>query len=333
MDLDGCAPAIDEAIDHLLNHPRIAIDGTCIDVETARAVVRFAAALPAMILESTANPAFARTSERLGYVGATLSEVAMRADSLVLLGHPFDDYPRLQSWLADVRAANQLQPHRVFALDACNKDAWNNQGTPQDGAVELATVRFALEQRDPSLHPLTDWLQGGQYIAWLWSSSAIDLSSATNLIGLNDVLNKDRRSVLVPLSEQATLRSVGSWLTGLAPPLEFCQGLPRSIQLATSEVPQVRIWLQPFPDAPSPPEDGAFTILVGLADPPVSSRSDLYFRTRAPGIETPGLTFRGDGTVCLPLSQIVPDGESSHPTASMVFASLLRHVHARREMK
>ncbi len=328
IDVDACPPTVEVAIERLLAQACIAIDGTCIDVETARAVVRFAASLQAVILQSTGNPAFAHTAERLGYVGATLSEVALRADSLVLLGHPFEDYPRLQPWLADVRNANRLEPQRLYAFNASGK-----KEALQDNAVELAMVRLALEQQNPSLHPLADWLQDGQYIAWLWSATAIDLSSAANLIGVNDALNEDRRSVLVPISEQATLRSVCSWLTGLAPPIEFYQGLPRSFQQETSLVPQVRIWLQPFPDSPSPPDDGAFTILIGLVDPTQAFRADLYLRARSPGIEAAGLTYRGDGTVCLPLSQVVPDNDLYLPTASMVLASLLRHVHARKEVQ
>ena len=82
---------------------------------------------------------------------------------------------------------------------------------------------------------------------------------------------------------------------------------------------QLRVWLQPFPDAALPPEDAAKLIVIGAADDALARRADVYIRAAIPGIEAHGTTIRGDGTVTMPFT---PPVESQHPLASHVLSEL-----------
>ena len=298
--------------------PHVSIEGTFLDVQTVRAAIRLAASLDGYIDAAVeySERCVNEVLEREGYIGATLGEVAERADSVLLLGPVEQRWPRLSQFWNDSRDAK-----RIFRIPASDSGMGpesigqlleNLHGHLHHGHLHHGHLRRGVAENpgSGSTDHLANWLAQAHYLAVMWAGDALDLSSASALVRLVQLMNQfQHRAVLVPISEAATFRTTAAWLTGLGGPLRFRSGLPEIVEHSNisgspmTMVPDIRIWLHPFPDSPAPPTDGAKLVLIGAVDPVLAERADYYFRTTMPGIEANGTTFRGDGTVALPLTK------------------------------
>lgn len=297
-------------IDRLANASAVRISGTFVDVNTARAAVRLAAASGGIVdaAETISSAAVRRASERDGIVAATLSELRQRADAVVIIGDPVDECPRLiERFLAsgpDPLAASRrflsLGETRIAGLPA---DRYTHvQVGRGDLHRLLAEARGALRVGKGDASGMAAWLREATYSGWVWSSEELDPLAAGTLIGMTTELNRERRAVLVPLASDTTLRSVATWLSGLSGPVDFGSGTPQLLEKPTPTA--LTLWLQPYPTAPPPPLEDSFLVVLGMADAELAERADLYLPAGVPGIDFAGSTFRGDGTVCLPLHAV-----------------------------
>lgn len=314
--------------------PSLSVSGTMVDIHTARAAVRFAEAVGGVVdaWETPSTAAMRRAVERDGLIAATLGELGQRADSVVLIGDPTDDCPRLFERFLSSGPVELARQRRFLSLGDASVDLPDAQHTHlriDDEGIHrrLAEARLALRTDRSDTAGIADWLRKGTYTAWLWSSDAIDPLAASALIGLIDELNRKRRAVAVALSGDATFRSVATWLSGLSGPIDFGGAVPELLENSTAATLPAAIWLQPFPTAPPPPDDGRLLVVIGMASAEVIERADLYLPASVPGIDMTGSTVRGDGTVCLPLHAV---RISPLPSAATRLAELATDVAQRR---
>lgn len=314
--------------------PSLSISGTMIDIRTVRAAVRFAEAVGGVVdaCETRSTAAMRRAVERDGLFAATLGELRQRADSVVLIGDPTDDCPRLFERFLSSGPVELARQRRFLSLGDASVGVPDAQHThlrigDEEIHRRLAEARLALRTDRSDTAGIADWLREGTYTAWLWSSDAIDPLAASALIGLIGELNRERRAVAVPLSGDATFRSVATWLSGLSGPIDFGGAVPELLENSTAATPPAAIWLQPFPTAPPPPDDGRLLVVIGMAAAEVIERADLYLPASVPGIDVTGSTVRGDGTVCLPLHAA---RVSPLPSAATRLAELATAVAQRR---
>lgn len=327
--LDG--RIVDGIVERIAIAAAIRISGTTVDVNTARAAVRLAVASGGVIdaAETVSSAAMRRATEREGIVAATLAEIRQRADAVVIVGDPVEECPRLIERFLEAGPA-ELAARRRFLSIGETRIA----GLPVDRYTHvevargdthrlLAEARGAMRVGKADTSGVAAWLREATYSGWVWSSEVLDPLAAGTLIGLVTELNQDRRAVLVPLASDATFRNVATWLTGLSGPIDFGSGTPELLEklAATS----LTLWLQPYPTAPPPPLDDSFLVVLGMADADVAERADLYLPTGVPGIDFAGSTFRGDGTVCLPL---YATRDCGFPSAAHVLAEIATHLAA-----
>lgn len=287
----GDALQWEESLSRLSRAKRVIVDGLIVDVQTARAAVRAAASFRGRLYHSNSDHEWSESLERNGLIGSTIHDVALHADTIVMLGPVNDTWPRLERRMAEIREANKLAPLGVRCIAT---------------AGELATLW--ANGRELS----HEWLNEARSLAWFIAPGFLNRYQIGSLLDFNDRLNGTRRSRVVPMSQGTTLRTVASWLTGLTPPLDFSRGLPQSLEYEHDDFGQpdpveradVCIWLRPYPDSPLPPPVAEFTIVVGCETPQVEQGIVATFRTSVPGIESSCLSYRGDGTVCVALGQI-----------------------------
>lgn len=313
----------------------LSISGTIVDIHTARSAIRFAEAVGGVadVLETRSTAAVRRAVERDGLIAATLGELRQRADSVVFIGDPTRDCPRLFERFLSSGPAELVRQRRFLSLgEAIVGDFPSAQYTHfsvGDNEVHhrLAEARMVLRHGRSDSGGVADWLREGTYTGWLWSSDALDPLAASALVGLIGDLNRDRRAVAVSLSGDATFRSVATWLSGFSGPVNFAGATPELCEKTTAAALPAIIWLQPYPTAPPPPVDDRFLVVIGMADAEVVDRADFYLPASVPGIDVSGSTVRGDGTVCLPLHAA---RSSALPSAATRLAELATVVAQRR---
>lgn len=316
--------------------PLVVVEGTIIDIQTAREAVRLAARLRghATAFTEPGEQFFQDVSEREGWIGATLGELSGRADSILLIGAVETRLPRVLAGIAPACRVRRIGIGIATVNGTRTTSAHEAQANGRKETLEevadaeqltglLSNAAHAIDTGQAGISRLADWLSEAQYVGVLWTGELMDPLAAGALIRLVNLINQRSRGVLIPVSETATFRTVSSWLTGFSGPVDFQQDLPRLMERSETAKCETRIWLQPFPDAAQPPEDDAKLILVGTAEPELANRADVYIRTAMPGIETAGTTFRGDGTIALPLSKVTAEAaEASPPTACQILREL-----------
>lgn len=329
------AAKFDSVASRLAASASLAISGTMIDIHTARAAVRLGEAAGGVVdaWETRSTASIRRAVERDGLISATLGELRQRADSIVLIGDPTADYPRLVERFLAHGPAELAQPRRFLSLGGPRLSDLANAHSTQlavDGNAlhqHLAEARLALRTGRSDSRGIADWLRQGTYTAWLWSCEAIDALAASVLVGLISDLNRQRRAVAVTLSGDATFRSVATWLSGFSGPIDFGGAAPELYEHGPHADLPALVWLQPFPTAPPPPADERTLVVIGTADAEVVERADLYLPAGVAGIDAGGSTVRGDGTVCLPLHAV---RSSPLPTAATRLAELTSGIAQRR---
>ncbi|WP_164104020.1 molybdopterin-binding domain-containing protein [Candidatus Laterigemmans baculatus] len=316
--------------DRVAGAASLRISGTIIDITTARAAVRLAAACGGVVdaAESVSSAAMRRAIEREGVVAATLAELSQRADSVVLLGDPSDECPRLvERFLAPSPApparVGERARRRFLSLGESRIAGLPGERYTHIEVARgdlhrlLAEARGALRVGKTDSSGIATWLADATYSGWLWSSEALDPLAAGTLVGLSTELNRERRAVLVSLASDTTLRSVSTWLSGFSGPVDFGSGAPQLLENSTPA--ELTLWLQPYPTAPPPPLEDTFLIVLGMADAELAERADVYLPAGVPGVDFASSTYRGDAAVCLPLHALLDRGL---PSAAEVLGEL-----------
>ncbi|XZE53187.1 hypothetical protein SH139x_004916 [Planctomycetaceae bacterium SH139] len=348
--LNISAAAWERAVAILAPAANIQISGGMLDVPTARAGVRLAAALGATInaSSSSAGRAVLHSVERQGMVAATLGELARRADSVVLIGNVLDEYPRLADRFLPAFSSDAT-PRRVLWLDTSGEtspagtaetktetmdNGWQRWSLPAEQLIDCLadarqpSPRQAVEHTSAG-QALAEWLAAGHTSCWLWASNSLSAAAAAMLVGFVNDLNEARRSMLIPLGDDVSFRATSLWLSGCGGPVDFSSGLPQL--LADQQAPataDAQIWIHPYPTFPAHPADQPPLIVVGTPDDALRQRATLVLPAAVPGIESAGTTFRGDGTVSLGWRP--PFQQTAAASIGQVLLALGDQVQARR---
>lgn len=297
----GDASDLDECGHWIKSAKRIVVSGDVIDWETARAVSEFIAATGADTDALGSDESFTETFSREGAFLTTLGELKAREVSLLVIGDPTIDWPRIDEKLSMVTRRVDWSdtaelPRKIAALRR-----------------KLRHIDFKVADHD--VHQAYDMVRASQYFVVLVAPSAIREKAASpvqsfafwsTLLGTIRELNRTIRASLLNFDQSLTARSV------LA-----SHGTSSNADLPLNEE-TVCVQLSPFGSQVK--HSSQRTIMIGVCD---STRSPIvkWLPAAVPGIHHPGIVMRGDGSVTLPLQAAVPS--STLPTPAEQLRALL----------
>lgn len=293
----------------------IAVTGTIVDLETARAVCDFVEKFNAnLFVGGGSSDGFAEAIARDGIFSITLGDAASPHQHVVMIGDPSARLPRLRGRLSKARSIYSWQSmdnlvERLASLrlmlkrpDACQLSDDQDLVHTFDVCQKQSTVVFAVN--------VNDSLGGQQRPFW------------STLQGLLIELNRRIRASVLRFDDSMTLRSVAAWTS---------DGPHRSVS-AVKVPADLEIHFAPWhlaaetlasQAAPCPRR----RITIGQPDPQASqigSRVDelpesIHLPAAMPGIAADGIVIRGDGSVTLPLNRVI---DTKLPTASATLLQL-----------
>lgn len=293
----------------------IAVTGTIVDLETARAVCDFVERSGAnLFVGGGSSDGFSEAIARDGIFSITLGDAAAPHQYVVMIGDSSERLPRLRerlkparstySWQSTENLVDRLASLRLMLKrpDVCQP------GDDQDLAHTLnicqkeSTVVFAVD--------VGRGLDGQQRPFW------------STLQGLLSELNRRIRASVLRFDDSMTLRSVAAWSSDGPHPSAAAVRVPVDLEIRFSP------W--PATETASTHVSKPFVrrrITIGYADGQAGvgnaadgeSCQSIHLSAAMPGIASDGIVIRGDGSVTLPLSRAL---ESDLPTASMTLSRL-----------
>ncbi len=299
---------------------QIWVTGRILDLQTARAVCRFAeqtgacvkaASDPAAAVETAA---YCEIFAREGGFATTLGDAAAPHASVVLIGDPSHRWPRLRQRLS--RAGEVYQWRRTERV-----------------SERLAHLRRLVRRpaepapaEDPDLHACRELCDRATFLVFVVVPEVLEAKEAipfgSTLTGLLRDLNGRIRAALLRFDETLTVRSVQAWhgqqasATGLA-----------SVHAAADLV----IELVPWGEQPRSADEFAAAgvhstarrIVIGWQPetPEWAGAADrtCYLPASVGGIGRAAVVLRGDGSVALPLRPLV---ETKLPAPAELLAQL-----------
>ncbi|MDB5408536.1 MAG: hypothetical protein JWL84_3448 [Rhodospirillales bacterium] len=301
-----------------------------------------------------ANVAVARAS---GWVTATFSEVANRADVILLVGaDPVRDFPRFHERLVQnptplYRERPPFMAYLGAAGDAPSRDVVPLQATigegdllPALGAL-AALLRERPVAREDSAIPIAALvdiaarLKAAHYGVIVWDVAALPQGHAELAVELIAAmlrhLNVATRCVGLPLggsgnalgAVQATL-----WQTGWPLRVGFGEGAPLhdpwrydgTRMLAAGEADAL-VWVAALGTAP-PPASSVPVIAIVADDVALPTPAAVEIRVGIPGLDHAGEAIRGDTVVAMNLVAAIPSDRPSVAAAATAILEALRPV-------
>jgi hypothetical protein len=293
----------------------IAVTGTIVDLETARAVCDFVERSGAnLFVGGGPSDGFSEAIARDGIFSITLGDAAAPHQQVVMIGDSTDRLPRLRerlktagsiySWQSTENLVDRLASLRLMLKrpDLCQP------GDDQDLAHTLnvcqkeSAVVFAID--------VSQRLDGQQRPFW------------STLQGLLSELNRRIRASVLRFDNSMTLRSVAAWSSDGPHPSAAAIRVPVDLEIRFSPWPAAATASmhvsEPF---------GRRRITIGCAEgqsdagsaTAAESCQSIHLPAAMPGIASDGIVIRGDGSVTLPLSRAM---ESDLPTAAMTLSRL-----------
>lgn len=311
----------------------IVITGQIVDLDTARAVRRFADQTQAtLIMDPRRDDHFAEHFGTRGGILTTLGDAAAGHQTMILIGSPQAAWPRFDQRVRGVK--NLIQ--------------WTNT---RRVATRLAELRWQLRSSLPSIAPhrtdpdlvaTAEAIRDAEAIVFFIEPKVAAAECARTLwasvSGLISDLNSSRHATLLRFDPLMTLRSVFAW-TQQRPSQDTqeADAIREGEILRHGEEVDLAVILTPWhtrsQDAADPPGYGEKTIglrwqhqiTIGQnrigqrpdtadAEPGLEWRpSRLHLPASTPGVSQPGVVIRGDGSVTLPL---IAGATTALPTAS-----------------
>ncbi|TWT52520.1 hypothetical protein Pla22_01440 [Rubripirellula amarantea] len=273
-------------------------DGVSVTVRSAtlqlsKTLSRLAIKATTYVDGSPTSLAYQNVVRRTGVISATLADVRLHADLIVMLGQPDVTMPRFREKIErsneDVNVVSLRDPNAGYI-------------------AELASCLIhGQDSKDDSVASLSTQIKSAKYIAFVVGPDAFNNDEALPsiemlvdvVLKLNQVTqDRSQRAVLLSMNPVATLACVHGWNTNRT----VC------VAVADQNVPNevtVRIG--------SPSDDsGCSDIQLGGQDLGVGF-AGIYLPSSTAGLHFSDAVIRGDGTVTLPLR---PSLSSPLPTPS-----------------
>lgn len=339
------ASALQTARDWIAEATSVLVTGRVIDLQTARAVTRFAertgavAAFgepglsrdqsPAQAAAAADAAAYRAAVARQGVFATTLGDAASPHSSVIMIGDPSPSWPRLRERLAaageiltwqrtHLLAERLARLRRVMCRPA--------EGLPVDD-VDLAKSAALCGRAARVVFVVAPGSVGAAQAVPFWST----------MLGLLRELNQRQRAALLRFDDGLTLRSVQAWsgdaqaqsvvgdprsgcdlVIELSPwPLE-ADGQAESSAAAASHGGVGR------PEVTGQSLDRRRRITIGWARPAVEGSAadsgECHLPATVAGIGRSAVVLRGDGSVALPLRMLVT---SALPSPAKVLDQLI----------
>ncbi|EMI57984.1 formylmethanofuran dehydrogenase subunit B [Rhodopirellula sallentina] len=284
---------------------------TGVDLATARQLTDWQSQGKVHVeLETDASlHALQQTISRDGIVSATLADVATHADMVWMIGGITEAWPRLPEKLRRPGGDDCVPSHsNCSADDLANLSALlhvigaseDDHGLESTGTTDAAGDFGSLARR---------W-KSAKYAAVIVGPNAFmpgeESISATMLCRIIRAQNTDARCVLMTLDSGATLRSVSMWKTNTSPDSTITSSSLQSFDIRIG--------------SPLKRDSRPATLQIGGIDPGPDTASS-YQASSTAGLDRPGMSIRGDGSVSLPL---LSSTESRHPTPCEIIDRLLQ---------
>jgi hypothetical protein len=309
----------------------IAISGRVIDLETARAVSRFASRTGAGLLPLAApDDVYPEVFARRGGIGTTIGETASPHQTVIVIGNPDSPWPQLRQRLTGAgkvfywQRNDQIVPRLARLRGDLARPASRTQADPGGTGDEDVTTTMNL-------------VRDSETVAFLIVPTVVAVSDQrllwSTVGGLIADLNRQTRATLLRLDEALTLRSVRAWTSAAAATNAIePDALDASVQLTMIGDVDLVIDLIPWDHPAEPAEDpvrrgeradrtamgtgslGRQRITIGqAAGGGAGMSSSLHLPASTPGISARSMAIRGDGSVALPLGKW---GETELPTVA-----------------
>lgn len=309
----------------------IAISGRAIDLETARAVSRFASRTGAGLLPLAApDDVYPEVFARRGGIGTTIGETASPHQTLIVIGNPDPLWPQLRQRLTGAgkifywQRDDQVVPRLARLRGDLARPAPRTQAAPgETGDADVTTTINLIRSSETVAFLIVPRVVAVSDQRLLWSTAG----------GLIADLNRQTRATLLRLDQALTLRSVVAWTSAAAATNAIePDALDASVQLTTLGEVDLVIDLIPWDHPADPAKDpvqqgeradrtargtgprGRRRITIGQATGGGEGMSSsLHLPASTPGITARSMAIRGDGSVALPLGKW---GETQLPTVA-----------------
>ena len=361
-----------ESQPHLLNQSEIAFDaavamaatkicaakqpvfiGPGLDMAGASALLALADLVKATVdSRSKILPINMPVMQASGWIAATFSEVANRADLVVIVGgDPSIDFPRMMERLVENKKALYRQsPPKVIRIgEASISDHPQVEiiATAQPQILSQIAALTALvkgelfhhENKIPSrLLELAEQMRAAKYcvIAWDAATLAPDRARAQLVVDLLTELirslNLHSRAIALPCSgadNTTGFAATMTWQTGFPMWLNYSPtGLEsdphrdNGIRLATSEDADLVLWLATINTVYPPPLKGELIAIVGdgFDASQCAASSSLIIRAGQVGRDHSGEVGRGDSIVLLPVPTAFSQASTRKSAATIIAA-------------
>jgi formylmethanofuran dehydrogenase subunit B len=269
-----------------------------------------------------------RALQDRGGFTTTLAEVRNRADLLVCLTRPADNFPEFfrRCGIGDTGLVAQrrivylgLEPeaalHGLPGVTVASLPLQGGDLFTTLSVLQALCANHPVPGADAALVALSEALAAAHYAVLVWEPARLAEHGALAAEAIHQIvntLNHATRAASLALGGNdgaGTVQQVFTWLSGL-PTRTHCSPLglehdplrhDAARLLARGDVDAL-LWVSAFhPVAPPPgPPTALPTVVLGHPDTPASSAESVFIPVATPGIGHGGHLFRTDGTVLMP---------------------------------
>ncbi len=294
-----------------------------------------------------------------GWVATTLGEIRNRADLVVFLGTDGSAWPRFHQRVLNPAKTLFRRSTSKRTLIYIGEKLCPNSDTPHPTELFhcaqqqlpdlIAELRCVLNGHTPGQHTNTslplkalnriaEAMRQASYGVLIWDPGEFAWPHAELLIQslceLIKSLNRERRFAGLALGGDdgsVTAGNICTWQSGWPLRVHFLSPEPRyrprrnaSHQLLREGTVDALLWVSSFSTQPPPKTDSKLPrILLTRPGPHAVHKATVHIPVATPGIDHPGLLFRVDGSVALPLQRL---RESSLPTVSEVIHQIVQRL-------
>lgn len=341
--------AIAEACRLIEGAQRPLLGGLLLDIQGSQEAVKLAVDCGAVVdhYNSDAVLRNVKVLQNTGAILASLSEVRVRADFIVIIGDQvLDNFPRLnERILSGPRPlAGNASPQFAFIGPCANNIPDNMRAdTFASLAVEKSEIHACIEmlsavahqhpvsdERSATLEKIVHKIQQSNYSCVVWDANDLDYPNAELSIEVLTLLlrkfNQQVRCVGVPMgSNGLTFHNVCLWQTAYPVRTSFDRTPPVFDPIANTTAKLLKerevdllIWSAALRSIP-PPVCDIPTIALTRPDTVLQHPVAVHIPVGIPGIDHGGHIFRSDSVTILPMKQL---RQTNLMPASKVFAAL-----------